>query len=389
VAFQTGSPLQAAEAPKRLNRLDVLRAVAILLILGRHVYCAELWMRIGWMGVDLFFVLSGFLVTGLLLSEQRRYGQMEPVRFWLRRAFKIYPPFYVLLAVSAVVGLHQSGAPMADLLFVQNFRQGWWHHTWSLAIEEHFYLLMPLALVWMVRTRGGDPDPFTRLPRLVAVVCAIGLGLRLATLPFGPRAGAPLYLFRHAYPTPMRIDGLAFGAWIAYRYHYGRLPVAGWTRAALACVVAACALILLPCTLSDPDRSAALMTVGFTATYLGFGGLLMVVLAWPASTGATWAGGPARALGYLGRHSYSIYLWHLPIKLAIERAFARWAPGHRDQSMFVVYAVASVAGGIIASKIVEAPILRLRDRLLPAPRRESERPSPAPAEALRPAGSLG
>ncbi|HVV50829.1 MAG TPA: acyltransferase [Polyangia bacterium] len=373
------SPGSAPTAPARLNRLDVLRAIAILLVLGRHVYFNAFWMRIGWMGVDLFFVLSGFLVTGLLLSEQRRKGRMNPVRFWLRRGFKIYPPFYALLIVSAIAGFHQPGNVLADVFFFQNFVPGWWHHAWSLAIEEHFYFLMPAVLVLLARGRAGEADPFKRLPLIVAAVAVVSLALRIALLPFGPPPGDPHFLLRHAYATPLRMDGLAFGAFISYCTHYRKAAFAALDRSRLLLLAAASLLLFIPCTFADPDHSPGLVTFGLTALYLAFGGLLVVVLRWPAAARPSRAAELlAGALGYVGRHSYSIYLWHLPVMLVAERAFARLWPHARDQVIFLVYAPVSIALGIVFAKIIELPTLRLRDRLLPSQARAVEAPA-APA----------
>src|SRR5438270_7344794 len=97
----------------RLPGLDLLRGIAVLLVLGRHMWdvppdvqhplgrVLEVWQRGGWVGVDLFFVLSGFLVSGLLFSEYKQFGTVSPGRFLLRRGLKIYPAFYVFLAGTA------------------------------------------------------------------------------------------------------------------------------------------------------------------------------------------------------------------------------------------------------------------------------------------------
>src|SRR4051794_29454248 len=85
--------------PRNMN-LDVLRGVAILLVLGRHFDYFPLWTRVGWAGVDLFFVLSGFLISGLLFEEWKRTGSINIKRFYIRRALKLYPAFYALLLVT-------------------------------------------------------------------------------------------------------------------------------------------------------------------------------------------------------------------------------------------------------------------------------------------------
>jgi peptidoglycan/LPS O-acetylase OafA/YrhL len=350
----------------RLNRLDILRVIAVFLVLGRHVYVTQLWFRNGWMGVDLFFVLSGFLVSGLLFSEHRKHGQMSVGRFWLRRAFKIYPPFYILLLASIVTGIHQQGDLLAESLFYQNYRLGWWGHTWSLAVEEHFYVLMPLGLMLLVRFGQRKEDAFAKLPAAMAVVAVLVLALRIRGLwHFTPGTDKHLF-FHHLCPTHLRIDSLAFGVLIAWIFHYRQEWLARLTRPRLLMLAAASAALIVPCLFVQVEDNFLMSTVGLSALYVGFGGALVVVMKWPSA--ATPQAGLLdkffRALGYVGRHSYSIYLWHLPIMEVTRKAL----PHARDQVVFVIYSTISVAVGIAMAKLIEGPSLRLRDRLLPARR---------------------
>ncbi|MSP58983.1 MAG: acyltransferase [Myxococcales bacterium] len=126
----------------RSAAIDALRGVAILLVLGRHIpevlqlpavvhtALAE-WRRFGWIGVDLFFVLSGFLVSGLLFREHQRHGRLFAGRFLIRRGFKIYPGFYLLLfATWLVLGRWlPPHALLSEGLFVQNYWLSAWAHT--------------------------------------------------------------------------------------------------------------------------------------------------------------------------------------------------------------------------------------------------------------------
>ena len=164
--------------------LDVLRAVAVLLVFCYHSEAALLVSRFGWTGVDLFFVLSGFLVSGLLFKEYQATEQLRPGRFLLRRGLKIYPQFYFFIAASLAVACLQGAPPRmrqlaAELCFVQNYEPGMWSHTWSLGVEEHFYLLLTLVMVLLAK-RGGT-NPFRVLPRWIAGSCAAILVLRVIT----------------------------------------------------------------------------------------------------------------------------------------------------------------------------------------------------------------
>ena len=114
------SPLQSAigePRPKRNQSLDVLRCVAILLVLGRHLDYYPLWSKIGWIGVDLFFVLSGFLVSGLLFHEFKEHGRINFRRFILRRGLKIWPAFYTYILITAAL--------VAFITFVTGRRVEW------------------------------------------------------------------------------------------------------------------------------------------------------------------------------------------------------------------------------------------------------------------------
>src|SRR5579872_3973764 len=131
----------------RLRNLDVLRGAAVVLVLGRHMGVVPLdapgwiqdimdvWVRAGWAGVDLFFVLSGFLVSGLLFREFQHTGRVDVPRFLVRRGFRIYPAFYAfLIATSLASGTIATRRFAAEALFVQNYVSGLWDHTWSLAV---------------------------------------------------------------------------------------------------------------------------------------------------------------------------------------------------------------------------------------------------------------
>src|SRR4051794_35327684 len=148
---------------RRLD-LDVVRGVAILLAIGWHfnkglsgngVLDALQWpgRTFGWAGVDLFFVLSGFLVGQLVFKEHQRTGRFDGWRFTVRRALKLWPVLYVFLAVQVI-----SGAPLDSFLWqtalhVQNYAGTSFKHLWSLAVEEHFYLVLAVLFPLAARRR--------------------------------------------------------------------------------------------------------------------------------------------------------------------------------------------------------------------------------------------
>src|SRR5277367_6183127 len=136
----------------RNKRLDVLRCVAVVTVILHHSGDSTFFTQAGWTGVDLFFVLSGFLISGLLFSEYKKRRAISFKRFYIRRGLKIYPAFYVFLLVTAVGGWwgFHSVAPatmyLNEIFFVMNYLGGVWTHTWSLGVEEHFYIILPIFL---------------------------------------------------------------------------------------------------------------------------------------------------------------------------------------------------------------------------------------------------
>lgn len=353
----------------RSRTLDILRAAAIFLVLGRHLtICPEdvspflhavtrTWERGGWTGVDLFFVLSGFLIASLLFNEQQRHGAISFRKFFVRRGLKIYPPFLVMIAATAIVG-ELRGEPVLlrslarELVFLQNYGRGLWSHTWSLAVEEHFYLLLPLALI------ASRSATFGWVPRaFVAVACAC-LALRVATavrLPYRPET--------HLYPTHLRVDALFWGVALAYAYHYRQewfRSVSERFRPLLITLGIACFVppFLVPLG-SRPVAEALWLTM------LSAGGAMLLVALVPVEPRGT---APVRALAYAGSHSYSIYLWHIPVAAWIARPFANW------YVYAAVYFAASLVLGILMAAAVEMPVLRLRDRFFPSRSRALPRP---------------
>jgi len=340
----------------RVQQLDILRGVAVLLVPVHHSPGGEgAVLKAGWTGVDLFFVLSGFLVSGLLFKEHLRSGRIRPGRFYLRRGLKIYPNFYAMLAVtSATLALARVAVEPRNVLheavFLQNYLPAaWWgrEHAWSLAIEEHFYFLLPPALILLLRW-----GPFRRAPVRWAAALAAALGtaalaVRWAMVRSGATAVDVLF------PTHTRLDSLAFGVLLSVIWHFapGRVAVVRRLRWIL---VPFGLLLTAPCYLLSNEHPFVL-TFGLTLNYLGYGMLLAAVLTLPRLLPKPL--GPA--LAYVGFYSYSIYLWHLPLLAVVRNGFGDRAPG------VALFYAGSIVLGVLVAKLVELPALRLRERWVP------------------------
>jgi peptidoglycan/LPS O-acetylase OafA/YrhL len=368
------------DAP-RLAGLDILRAVAVLLVILHHglhdrsligwpdfsIEIAKFLGRGGWIGVDLFFVLSGFLVSGLLFKEHQRTQSLNPVRFLVRRGFKIYPAFYALLAFTIgkalVEGLRLDeiswGNVAAEVFFVQNYTQGVLPHTWSLAVEEHFYFLAAITLALM--SRKGGRDPFRRIPIVFGVVAVFCLAARLLMT-----AAIPWYHgYVHLFPTHLRLDGLTFGVLLSYLFHFRREWLDRMVKGREVLLAAAALLLLLPAFIFTHSETPAIYSVGVTGFFVGSGLLVLAaVMRPPADSRAV------RAVAYVGRHSYSIYLWHMTVIVNVWRFTD--GPGITTPGHLAAFIALGVLVGVAAAKLIEMPVLRLRDRLCPAEARASK-----------------
>ena len=321
---------------RRMIVLDLVRAFAVALVLGRHVHPLELvlpdwlrplaqrWVNCGWLGVDLFFVLSGFLVSGLLFQEYQRYGKIRVGRFLIRRAFKIYPSFYVFVAIVIFIQYSNYNYPLAstkrilaEVFFVQNYFPGLLDHTWSLGVEEHFYLMLPLALLAIIALDGRSDNPFRVLPRVCFWVAGILLGLRIGTHYVG------VYADHHNLtPTHLRIDSLLCGVLLSYYYHFHTETTLAFARRYRWQIIAVGAFLLVP-VYDHVPWDFFVHTFGFIFAYVGFSLLLLASLTFAVPT-VGMKSIPFRIVAFCGTYSYGIYLWHMPVKLWGTMYLNRW-----------------------------------------------------------------
>jgi peptidoglycan/LPS O-acetylase OafA/YrhL len=372
----------------RVPQLDALRGLAVILVLGRHMQLpsatvaapvravAAVWYQVGWIAIDLFFVLSGFLIAGLLFTEYQKHHALRVGRFLIRRGFKIYPAFYVMLAATVAFTAYHSHLPsgfglrvLTEAVYLQNYLPPVWGPTWSLAVEEHFYLLLAGALFVMVR-RGSD-DPFKALVYVIGAVAVLALSLRIYTALTGPYGHR-----RSFFPTHLRLDAIAWGVLLAYYYHFRRASLLAFLERWRVPLAAASALLIVPPLLWPLEQSRFLVTLGLTLLDWGFAGILILSLTqpWrlPASVHHRLGARLGRGLAALGFYSYSIYLWHMPVMSWLMPHLRRRGTLDLPQATLAwtldltVYVIASIAIGYVMARLVEGPALLLRDRLFPS-----------------------
>ncbi|MCU0608235.1 MAG: acyltransferase [Chitinispirillaceae bacterium] len=364
----------------RLASLDFLRGAAILLVLFHHQPFFAPLQKFGWTGVNLFFVLSGFLVSGLLFAEYRDHGTIQPLRFLIRRGFKIYPGYYALILATVIVSLasvklqHDGSAFLdpkalrAECLFLQNYLGGIYVHTWSLAVEEHFYFAVAVGIAFA--GRFGLLDRKRLFPSLLIALLCLCLALRIRqwiTVPYSWET--------HFVQTHLRFDGLVFGMLLSYWYHFENEALVTWYAKAPLLTALGASACLTPALFLDPS-TPFMYTAGLSLLYIGFGLSFLAMLLDPRiekklRTILT----PAMYNGIvkIGFYSYTIYLWHMfIIKYVFGFLDHRHLLALDYHFRFVIYAALSIGLGVFMARLIELPLLALRNRYVPAPARIKE-----------------
>jgi len=310
-----------------LPGIDALRAVAVLAVFLYHAKVG--WMPGGFLGVDVFFAISGYLITSLLLREFRRGGHVRLGRFWLRRAQRLLPAVGVMIAVTmvaaAIVEPDRIGALRGDAIASLGYFANWhfvfghvsyfegfqrpslFTHLWSLSVEEQFYLFWPLAFAAGMKLFGR-----TRL--LVGVLAGALASVALAWILFDPGADAS----RVYYGTDTHAVGLLAGVALALLWSPVELrrrrtgPLVGPVLDVVGVLALACIVLSF---IHVHDYDLALWHGGYLWLAL-VTALLLAVLAHPAARLGSILGRPP--VLWLGLRSYSFYLWHWPV-LALSR----------------------------------------------------------------------
>jgi peptidoglycan/LPS O-acetylase OafA/YrhL len=345
----------------RLASLDLLRVTAVVMVLLRHMTpeSDSPWVRAlcaaGWAGVDLFFVLSGYLIAALLIAEVNSTGRLNLSRFYWRRGLKIYPSFLLLLAIYGPMEYFLGEnftllGFIGELTFTQNYVGHIFNHTWSLAVEEHFYLLISL-LVYTLATCGR----LNLLPWIAFAVLAACLASRCAIQGLFGRVDI--------YASHLRMDSLMAGVLVACCRQY-RPDLAARVRVR-HCVYGM--LALLPLFVWPPE-SGFFSTAGFTLNYCAFA---VVVLAAINSEQSIRSSRFARAAASVGTYSYTIYLWHMFAKRFLSAA-RKSGLVHGWWFELIAYSTLSIIVGYVAAMAIERPVLMIRDRLFPCGRERRE-----------------
>jgi len=367
---------RSATGLQRVVALDGFRAVGLLLIMGFHFGAAG--MAGGFVGVDAFYVLSGYLITGLLLGEWARSARIRLGAFWLRRARRLLPALLVVLIVVTLVvrfaypaGLYPNlrWADLSALFYFSN----WWQiassgnyfvatgavspltHTWSLAVEEQFYLVWPLVVLAVLHV-GRKFDRGVELLLGVSLLGVVASAAEMFWL-YGPRVN----ITRLYFGTDTHAQSILVGAVLAcvltlvqrHRGEGGMAPVARSTPARVAWTVVGLA--------GFAGTLALTYTLSGTAAFAYQGGFLLSALSAAAIIlGAVCvAGGPiarilsVRPLVWMGTVSYGAYLWHYPVFIELDSS----RTGTSGGTLLAIRMVATFALAAASYYLVERPVM--------------------------------
>lgn len=353
-------------APARLPHvpaLDGLRGVAVVGVLAFHAG----HLSGGFLGVDLFFVLSGFLITTLLLIERDADGRISLAGFWGRRARRLLPALFAVIAASTVV-MRIIGRPdeldrfaqeaLAALFYVANWQQlsaggDYWalfdspsplEHLWSLAIEEQFYVAWPLIVTACLVVVGGR--------RWVLAALSAG-GLVGSIVLLNVLGDAAEGTTRAYYGTDTRAASILFGAGLAIGTA-GRRRVAGWAESSLSALAVPAVVALGYLWVVADGTDAWLYDWGLPVHGL-LGAVVIAVVAGPSSgpVGRVLEMRPIRAAGDI---SYGLYLWHWPVYVVLDQA----RTGLDGWTLTAARVAVSLAVSVASYHLLEQPIRRGR-----------------------------
>jgi peptidoglycan/LPS O-acetylase OafA/YrhL len=357
--------------------LDLMRAIAILWVMLFHmrfVLQRGIWSgpgNYGWMGVDLFFVLSGYLIGSQLLRPYTRGSRPSIGGFYMRRAFRVLPAYWtVLLFYFAIPGFREApglSPAWQFLTFTENFRIDYlndqaFSHVWSLCVEEHFYLVLPLLIFLLMR----QPSFGKALSVILGILC-FGIAIRtyiyLHQVQVFPRDDydfALAYAEKIYYPTHTRLDGLLVGVILATIKIF---RPAWWQRAmshGYLLLVGGIALCAWAMWLFADRLSFSAAVVGYPLLSMGLG--LLVA----SSVAPTSPLSKVRGFGLIAALAYSTYLTHKEVIHFVYHHLPRLVEA-RGWVALIVYFAFSFAAAFVLYMAIERPFLRLRERISSKP----------------------
>lgn len=372
----SGEAVSAPADKPKFHGLDHLRALAIGLVFFSHyrqgMFGQPEWTkevgRFGWTGVDLFFVLSGFLIASQLFASIRETGTFSFREFFFRRFFRIVPVYLVALAIYFFVPAFRERAGLAPawkfLTFTLNFGQdlrvaGAFSHAWSLCVEEHFYLVLPLLSLLLLRLGW-----FRKAWWLLPLLFALGLALRThsweefhAAAQVERRSWALWYQYVY-YPTQHRLDGLLLGVGLAALATFRPRAWERLTGGGNFFLLPGLAALIGAWFLCYDEFSLAASVFGFPLVSLGYACLVLAAL----SPDCFLHRHSSRVTAFVAAVSYSFYLTHKGVIRLVQDGLTSQGVDVKSNLVLLLCLLAALTFAYLLRRGVELPFLRWRDR---------------------------
>lgn len=363
-------------APHRLYGLDHLRALAIILVLMYHYrgFNHPEWIdtvgKFGWTGVDLFFVLSGFLISGQLFRETEKKGRICLKTFFSKRFFRIIPPYlFTLLLYFCIPFFREREAlpPFWKLItFTQNYgldviNQGTFSHAWSLCIEEQFYFFLPLLLMLTVKIRifrYMAPMCILLIIFSVAVRCAAWQEY-VVPVTDSPDFWKNWYMNIY-YPTHTRLDGLATGVLISFLMHFSPAVKRTVHRNGNLLFVLGIMSLGFSFWFCRDQVSEGASVLGFSFVALSYGILVMAAV----SETSFLSGTKSSVTTQLAGLSYAVYLSHKGIIHMVQYMLEKLNIQTSGHLSLLICLAGCIAAGLFYRFVIEKPSVKLRNRFL-------------------------
>jgi peptidoglycan/LPS O-acetylase OafA/YrhL len=362
---------------EKLHGLDFLRTLAISLVFFFHYPTIELpeWLAdfkdFGWIGVDLFFVLSGFLIGRQLFAELKTQHNISLKRFFIKRFFRIIPVYLVVVAIYFLVPVFRERESLPALwrflTFTQNIGldpspNGTFSHAWSLCIEEQFYLLFPLIIAGLVYLNMVKHGGYI-IPGLFVFTCLIRLYIWNHYMPpliEADKGYSNFWVTWMYYPTYTRLDGLLTGISIAGLVCF--YPKAKEKLMKYSNLILLTGILVLTAAyfLCQIRVSFNANIFGFPLIAIGFGFIVFAAI----SPGCVLYKFKSRLTSSIAILSYSIYLIHKAVRHLCFVYFGKMGLDEESYWMLLLSIIFTIVGALILRYTIEKPFLKLRDKLL-------------------------
>lgn len=365
------------EAPNKLYGLDHLRALAIIIVmlfhyqrfLGHPEWFPQM-ITFGWTGVDLFFVLSGFLIASQLFGQIKNEGSFSVKEFYLKRFFRIIPVYLVVVGIYFCFPFFREKEALPPLwkflTFTQNFgihlkEYGTFSHAWSLCVEEHFYLFFPLILIIFQRSNFFRKSYWALLflfflSFIIRLYCWNNIFISKINDP----SAETFWLENIYYPAYNRLDGLLVGVSIAAFYQYlprlfDKVSAYGNLFIMLGIAVVGGVYFFYSAfmTLSTTLFSFPLISIGYGLIVLGALSPTSFLYRWNSAT-----------TSFIATLSYAIYLSHKGIIHIGQKVFSNWGIDKNSSIMLLVCFIFSVAVAWVLNLAIEKPFMKMRKQFI-------------------------